>query len=113
MLQVLINDGDVVMIPQPYWVSYSDMVVYAGGKPIMLETTYENNFNISISQLKDCLSDKTKLLMINSPNNPSGNILIAKHYLILVKYFLIKIFMFLLMIFTSIFIGIMKNFTIY
>ena len=72
MLQVLIDDGDEVVIPQPYWVSYSDMVVYAGGKPIMLETTYENNFNISISQLKECLSDKTKLLMINSPNNPSG-----------------------------------------
>ena len=72
MLQILIDDGDEVVIPQPYWVSYSDMVVYAGGKPIMLETTYENNFNISISQLKECLSDKTKLLMINSPNNPSG-----------------------------------------
>ena len=72
MLQVLIDDGDEVVIPQPYWVSYADMVVYAGGKPIMLKTTYENNFNISISQLKECLSDKTKLLMINSPNNPSG-----------------------------------------
>ena len=72
MLQVLIDNGDEVVIPKPYWVSYSDMVVYAGGKPIMLETTYENNFDIDITQLENCLSKNTKLLMINSPNNPSG-----------------------------------------
>jgi len=72
MLQVLIDNGDEVVIPEPYWVSYSDMVVYAGGKPIMLETTYQNNFDIDITQLENCLSKNTKLLMINSPNNPSG-----------------------------------------
>ena len=72
MLQVLIDSGDEVVIPKPYWVSYSDMVVYAGGKPIMLETTYENNFDVDITRLENCLSENTKLLMINSPNNPSG-----------------------------------------
>ena len=72
MLQVLIDNGDEVVIPKPYWVSYSDMVVYAGGKPVMLETNYENNFDIDIDRLENCLSENTKLLMINSPNNPSG-----------------------------------------
>jgi len=72
MLQVLIDNGDEVVIPEPYWVSYSDMVVYAGGKPVMLETTYQNNFDIDIAELENCLSENTKLLMINSPNNPSG-----------------------------------------
>ena len=72
MLQVLVDNGDEVVIPEPYWVSYSDMVVYAGGKPVMLETTYQNNFDIDIAQLDNCLSKNTKLLMINSPNNPSG-----------------------------------------
>ena len=72
MLQVLIDNGDEVVIPKPYWVSYSDMVVYAGGKPVMLETNYENNFDIDIDRLENCLSENTKLLMINSPNNPCG-----------------------------------------
>ena len=72
MLQVLIDNGDEVVIPKPYWVSYSDMVVYAGGKPVMLETTYKNNFDINIKDLENCFSKNTKLLMMNSPNNPSG-----------------------------------------
>tara|TARA_B100000035_G_scaffold14185_1_gene11630 strand:+ start:2233 stop:3363 length:1131 start_codon:yes stop_codon:yes gene_type:complete len=72
LLQVIIQDGDEVIIPQPYWVSYSDMVVYSGGIPIMLETSYEENFDIDPSKLENLISDKTKLFMLNSPNNPSG-----------------------------------------
>ena len=72
LLQVIIRDGDEVIIPQPYWVSYSDMVVYSGGIPIMLETSYEENFDIDPSKLENLISDKTKLFMLNSPNNPSG-----------------------------------------
>ena len=71
-LQVIIDEGDEVIIPQPYWVSYADMVKYSGGVPIMLETRYENNFDIDINKFKDLINDKTKLFMINSPNNPSG-----------------------------------------
>tara|TARA_B100001063_G_scaffold173293_1_gene162370 strand:+ start:615 stop:1751 length:1137 start_codon:yes stop_codon:yes gene_type:complete len=71
-LQVIIDEGDEVIIPQPYWVSYADMVKYSGGIPIMLETSYENNFDIDINIFKDLINDKTKLFMINSPNNPSG-----------------------------------------
>lgn len=72
LLQVIIQDGDEVIIPQPYWVSYSDMVVYSGGVPIMLETSYEENFDIDPSKLENLINDKTKLFMLNSPNNPSG-----------------------------------------
>ena len=71
-LQVIIDNGDEVIIPQPYWVSYADMVKYSGGIPVMLETEYENNFNIDIDKFKSLINDKTKLFMINSPNNPSG-----------------------------------------
>ena len=72
LLQVLIEEGDEVIIPQPYWVSYADMVVYSGGTPIMLETSYEENFDIDPSKFEALISDKTKLFMLNSPNNPSG-----------------------------------------
>ena len=72
LLQVIIRDGDEVIIPQPYWVSYSDMVVYSGGIPVMLETSYEENFDIDPSKLESLINDKTKLFMLNSPNNPSG-----------------------------------------
>tara|TARA_B100001063_G_scaffold241611_1_gene268841 strand:- start:932 stop:2068 length:1137 start_codon:yes stop_codon:yes gene_type:complete len=71
-LQVIIDNGDEVIIPQPYWVSYADMVKYSGGVPIMLETEYQNNFNIDINKFKSLINEKTKLFMINSPNNPSG-----------------------------------------
>ena len=71
-LQVIIDDGDEVIIPQPYWVSYADMVKYSGGLPVMLETDYENNFNIDIDKFNKLINEKTKLFMINSPNNPSG-----------------------------------------
>ena len=71
-LQVIIDNGDEVIIPQPYWVSYADMVKYSGGVPVMLQTEYKNNFNIDIDKFKSLINEKTKLFMINSPNNPSG-----------------------------------------
>ena len=71
-LQVIIDDGDEVIIPQPYWVSYADMVKYSGGKPIMLSTNYEDNFSIDIHKFESLINERTKLFMINSPNNPSG-----------------------------------------
>ena len=71
-LQVIIDDGDEVIIPQPYWVSYADMVKYSGGKPIMLSTNYDDNFSIDIDKFESLITERTKLFMINSPNNPSG-----------------------------------------
>ena len=72
LLQVLIDEGDEVIIPQPYWVSYADMVIYSGGKPVLLETQYDKNFDIDPNQLESLINEKTKLFMLNSPNNPSG-----------------------------------------
>ena len=71
-LQVIIDDGDEVIIPQPYWVSYADMVKYSGGVPVMLETDYDKNFDIDINRFRNLINNKTKLFMLNSPNNPSG-----------------------------------------
>ena len=90
LLQVLINDGDEVIIPQPYWVSYADMVIYSGGKPILLETNYDDNFEIDPNLLESLITDKTKLFMLNSPNNPSGkyfnSLLLRKIGKVLEKY---------------------------
>ena len=72
LLQVLLDEGDEVIIPQPYWVSYVDMVLYSGGKPVLLETQYDKNFDIDPNQLESLINEKTKLFMLNSPNNPSG-----------------------------------------
>ena len=90
LLQVLINEGDEVIIPQPYWVSYADMVIYSGGKPILLETNYDDNFEIDTVLFESLITDKTKLFMLNSPNNPSGkyfnSILLEKIGKVLEKY---------------------------
>ncbi|MGR9114731.1 MAG: pyridoxal phosphate-dependent aminotransferase [Gammaproteobacteria bacterium] len=72
LTQALLNDGDEVIIPAPYWVSYPDMVLLAGGKPVIIETTQAQNFKISPEQLRAAITDKTRLIFINSPSNPTG-----------------------------------------
>ena len=69
--QVLINPGDGVLIPAPYWVSYPEQVKLAGGTPVILETTIENSFKITPQQILDN-ADRAKVLVINSPSNPTG-----------------------------------------
>ena len=68
----ILNPGDEVIIPAPYWVSYPDMVKVAEGTPVIIETGLENRFKITAQQLKSAITDKTKLLVINSPSNPTG-----------------------------------------
>ncbi|WP_417593958.1 pyridoxal phosphate-dependent aminotransferase [Oceanospirillum sp.] len=68
----LLNPGDEVIIPAPYWVSYPDMVLVAEGKPVILETTAEKRFKITADQLEAAITPRTKLFVINSPSNPSG-----------------------------------------
>ena len=68
-----INPGDEVIIPSPYWVSYPDMVVLAGGKPVIVEGKSENDFKIMPEDIKDKISTKTKWIIINSPSNPTGS----------------------------------------
>jgi len=71
-IQALVNPGDEVIIPAPYWVSYPDMVLLAEGKPVFLDTTFEQNFKITPEQLSQAITPKTKLLILNSPSNPTG-----------------------------------------
>ena len=68
-----LNPGDEVIIPAPYWVSYPDMVLLAGGTPKMVKCSEENEFKITPEQLKKAISKKTKWLIINSPSNPTGS----------------------------------------
>lgn len=72
LTQALLNTGDEVIIPAPYWVSYPDMVLLADGVPVIIDTTQEQNFKISPEQLRNAITPKTRLIFINSPSNPSG-----------------------------------------
>mgnify|MGYP003479715988 FL=1 len=74
LFQVILNEGDEVIIPIPYWVSYPEQVKLAGGVPVYVEGTQEQSYKITAQQLRDAITDKTKAVIINSPSNPSGMI---------------------------------------
>ncbi|MEO8115435.1 MAG: aminotransferase class I/II-fold pyridoxal phosphate-dependent enzyme, partial [Phenylobacterium sp.] len=71
-LVATLNPGDEVIIPAPYWVSYPDMVLLAGGTPVSVETTAEAGFKLTPQALEAAITPRTKWLIINSPSNPSG-----------------------------------------
>ncbi len=71
-IMALIEDGDEVILPSPYWVSYPEMINFAGGKTVVIPTSEKTNFKITIQQLKDAITKKTKLFILNSPSNPTG-----------------------------------------
>ena len=70
--QAILNPGDEVIIPAPYWVSYPDMSILAGGIPIIINATQQDSFKINPQQLAEALTEKTRLFVINSPSNPTG-----------------------------------------
>jgi aspartate aminotransferase len=72
LAQAVINPGDEVIIPAPYWVSYPDMVLLAEGQPVIVEAGIEQGFKITPAQLEAAITPRTKLVVINSPSNPSG-----------------------------------------
>jgi len=72
LCQALLNDGDESIIPAPYWVSYPDMVLLAGGTPVFIPTTVSARFKITPQQLERAITPRTRLFWINSPSNPSG-----------------------------------------
>ena len=74
LFQVILNAGDEVIIPIPYWVSYPEQVKLAGGVPVYVEGTAEQGYKITAQQLAEAITDKTKAVIINSPSNPSGMI---------------------------------------
>ncbi len=74
VIQVLVNPGDEVVILAPYWVSYSEMVKLAEGKSVVVEGAFENDFKATPAQVEAAITDKTKILMFASPNNPTGSV---------------------------------------
>jgi len=72
LAQAILDAGDEVLIPAPYWVSYPDIVLLAGGTPVIVETAQEQSFKMTAEQLDDAMTDNTRIVVLNSPSNPSG-----------------------------------------
>ncbi len=72
LFQAMIEEGDEVIIPAPYWVTYPELVKYSGGTNVFIETDDTTNFKITPQQLKEAITDKTKLLILTTPSNPTG-----------------------------------------
>jgi aspartate aminotransferase len=75
LMQVLLNAGDEVVIPVPYWVTYKDVVNYTGAKCVFVDTDEDNGFKLTAAMIEPYLNDRTKMVIINSPSNPSGAII--------------------------------------
>lgn len=78
-LKALVNPGDEVILPAPYWVSYRELIQMVGGVPVVVETTEESGFNLTADQLRGAITPKTKALLLNSPSNPTGMIYSREH----------------------------------
>jgi len=87
VILTLINPGDEVIIPTPYWVSYSEMVVLAEGKSVFIDTDIESDFKITPEQLEAAITPKSKLFMFSSPCNPTGSVYSKDELAALVKVF--------------------------
>ena len=73
-VMALVNPGDEVIIPAPYWVSYPQMVLLAGGEPVFVEATFDQNFKMTPEQLEKAITPKTRMLILCSPSNPTGSV---------------------------------------
>jgi aspartate aminotransferase len=80
LIQALVDPGDEVVIPVPYWVTYKDVVNYAGGVCVFVDTDEAKGFDLTAAMLEPHLTAKTKLVIINSPNNPSGSVLTREEF---------------------------------
>ncbi|WP_205313853.1 pyridoxal phosphate-dependent aminotransferase [Pedobacter nanyangensis] len=87
VILTLINPGDEVIIPTPYWVSYSEMVTLAEGKSVFINTSIESDFKITPAQLEAAITPKSKLFMFSSPNNPTGTVYSKDELAALAKVF--------------------------
>jgi aspartate aminotransferase len=77
-LQILVDHGDEVILPVPYWVSFKDIIQYAGGKVVFLETKEAENFRITADAIEKSITPKTKAIILNSPSNPAGSVVSAE-----------------------------------
>jgi aspartate aminotransferase len=80
VMSVLVQQGDEVIIPAPYWVSFPDIVKYAGGTPIFVETKPEGGFSVKASAIEKAITARTRLLILNSPSNPTGGVVPPDEY---------------------------------
>ena len=77
-IQVLVDHGDEVILPVPYWVSFKDIIQYAGGKVVLLETCEAENFRITADAIERAITPRTKAIILNSPSNPAGSVVTAE-----------------------------------
>jgi aspartate aminotransferase len=77
-IQVLVDHGDEVILPVPYWVSFKDIIQYAGGKVVLVESKEEENFRITPKMIEAAITPKTKAIILNTPSNPSGAVVSAE-----------------------------------
>ena len=74
-MEVLVDHGDEVILPTPYWVSYKDIIQYAGGTPVYVQTAESENFRLTAKMIEDAITPKTKAIVLNTPSNPSGAVM--------------------------------------
>jgi aspartate aminotransferase len=95
-MMATLNPGDEVILPVPYWVSFLDIINYAGGQPVFLETTEQDNFTVRAEAVERLITPRTRMLVVNSPNNPTGAVVpraemerllavAARHHLVLLS----------------------------
>jgi aspartate aminotransferase len=77
---VLIQNGDEVILPAPYWVSYPDIIKYAGGVPVVVQTRQEDGFSAKAAEIEKAITPKTKMVIVNSPSNPTGGVVDADEF---------------------------------
>ncbi len=74
-IQVLVDHGDEVILPVPYWVSFKDIIRYAGGEPVLIPTDEAHDFQLTADMVERAITPRTKMIILNSPNNPSGSVM--------------------------------------
>ena len=87
VLLCILNEGDEVIVPAPYWVSYPSMIKMAGGKTVVIEADIESDFKITPEQIENAITDRTKAFLFNSPNNPTGTVYTKKELESIAKVF--------------------------
>lgn len=86
VFEAILNPGDEVLVPTPYWVSYPELIKLSYGVPVFVASNQENNFKYTIDDLEKCITSKTKAIIINSPNNPTGAIYNKNELLMIAEF---------------------------
>jgi aspartate aminotransferase len=84
-VEVLVEHGDEVIVPVPYWVSYKDIIEFAGGTAVFVETSEEENFRVTAGMIEAAITEKTKAIILNTPSNPSGAVLSSEDVYAIVR----------------------------